>query len=127
MKYHFNYYTRKYTDSNDSITPSPAPGDIIIVDLEYGLIELMTEYNPVCNECYFYKNNTCRAGSYNIHCSDNNVIFTKMDDYMIKIRDIKNRICNPDMCIYHDNLCSKGISNDKYNCLLRVIIRNENI
>lgn len=133
MVYYFNYRISEYTDSNglvvsEVITP-PSPGDIIIVDLGYDKVELIARKQLGCDYCYFTENENgvCNGG---LHCSVNNVVFSiaSIDDKVVKIRDIRNRLCNPDICVYCGNLCDKGIPKDDYrSCLLKIIIGDGNI
>lgn len=44
----------------------------------------------------------------------------------IKLEDIIGRMCNPDVCIYYSNKCSKFLTN-KPDCLLKMILGDEHI
>lgn len=124
MVYHFNYKTKEYIDSNlESEKIIPVSGDIIMVDSGYSCVELMATYRPGCNGCYFDFNKSCLTdGKRYLNCSVNNVIFIRPEDEVIKVHDIKDRLCNPDVCMYYDDSCRISIP-DNCNCILKIILR----
>lgn len=130
MTYHFNYEMRKYTDSSGLIISeviTPSPGCIVIVDLGHDKVRLIAHRQPGCDHCYFEsEDRICNGG---LHCSVNGVAFSiaSIDDMEVKVRDIRDRLCNPDICVYYGSLCDKEIPKDNYNCLLKIIIGDDNI